>query len=427
MYSVTKCTLKYTPNMNKAPLTIFNNYKSNKYVWLKISQFSRKLEEKLMNDILLMLPGPTTVHPRVLNAMSQAVVNHRGAKYGEILTETTELMSKVFQTENNSYLLTGSGTAAMEAGIANTVAPGEKMLNVVGGKFGERFMKIAQTHGIDAQELAVEWGTAVTPEAIKEALDADEDIKAVSVIHNETSTGVAAPIEEIGKVMKNYDALYIVDTVSSLAGDEVNVDKFGIDVCLTGSQKCIAAPPGMGANTFSDDAWAAAEKVETNTFYLDMKAARKSGDKVPPQTPYTPSVSLTYAMNEALKMIMEEGLDNRVARHHKAAKASVAAVKALGLELFADEAVSSATVTAVKMPEGITDDQFRGTTRDKYGVELAGGQDHLKGNIFRIGHMGNISYKELLQTFGAIGMTLKGLDVIDDAGAGVASIAESYL
>jgi aspartate aminotransferase-like enzyme len=336
-------------------------------------------------------------------------------------------MSKVFQTSNDSYLLTGSGTAAMEAGIANTVAPGEKMLNVVGGKFGERFMKIAQTHGIDAQELAVEWGTAVTPQAIEEALEADEDIKAVSVIHNETSTGVAAPIEEIGKVMKNYDALYIVDTVSSLAGDEVNVDKFGIDVCLTGSQKCIAAPPGMGAITLSDDAWAAVDKVETNTFYLDLKAARKSGSKVPPETPYTPSVSLTYAMNEALKIIMEEGLDNRVARHHKAAKASVAAVKALGLELFADEAVSSATVTAVKMPEGVTDAEFRGTTRDKYGVELAGGQDHLKGNIFRIGHMGTISYKELVQTFAAIGMTLKGLGVIDDAGAGVSSITESYL
>ena len=380
-----------------------------------------------MNDILLMLPGPTTVHPRVLNAMSKAVVNHRGAKYGEILTETTELMSKVFQTPNKSYLLTGSGTASMEAAVANTVAPGEKILNVVGGKFGERLLKISETHGIDAKELAVEWGTAVDPKLIAEALDEDEDIKAVTVIHNETSTGVAAPIEEIGKVMKNYDALYIVDTVSSLAGDEVNVEKFGIDVCFTGSQKCLAAPPGMAAITLRDEAWAAVDKVETNTFYLDLKAARKSGDKVPPQTPYTPSVSLTYAMNEALKMIMEEGLDARVARHHKAAKASVAAVKALGLELFADEAVSSATVTAVKMPEGITDDQFRGTTRDKYGVELAGGQDHLKGNIFRIGHMGNISYKELVQTFAAIGMTLKGLGVTDDAGAGVASIAESYL
>ncbi len=380
-----------------------------------------------MDDILLMLPGPTTVHPRVLSAMSQAVVNHRSAKYGAILTETTELMSKVFQTPNKSYLLTGSGTAAMEAAVANTVAPGEKILNVVGGKFGERLMKIANTHGIESKELAVEWGTAVTPEAIAEALDEDEDIKAVTVVHNETSTGVAAPIEEIGKVMKNYDALYIVDTVSSLAGDEVNVEKFGIDVCFTGSQKCLAAPPGMAAITLSDDAWAAVDSVETNTFYLDMKAARKSGDKVPPETPYTPSVSLTYAMNEALKMVMEEGLDNRVARHHKAAKASVEAVKALGLELFADEAVSSATVTAVKMPEGITDADFRGTTRDKYGVELAGGQDHLKGNIFRIGHMGNISYKELTQTFAAIGMTLKDLGVIEEAGAGVASIAESYL
>ena len=375
-----------------------------------------------MNDVLLMLPGPTTVHPRVLSAMSKAVVNHRSAVFGEILTETSELMSEVFQTPNKSYLLTGSGTAAMEAGIANTVAPGEKMINVVGGKFGERLLKIAQTHGIDAQELAVEWGTAVTPEAIEEALEADEDIKAVSVIHNETSTGVAAPIKEIGKVMKNYDALYIVDTVSSLGGDEVNVEKFNIDVCLTGSQKCIAAPPGMAAITLSDDAWAAVDKVETNTFYLDMKAVRKSGDKVPPETPYTPSVSLTYAMNEALKMVMEEGIENRVARHHKAAKASVAAVKALGLELFADEAVSSATVTSVKMPEGITDAQFRGTVRDKYGVELAGGQDHLKGNVFRIGHMGNISYKELTQT-----MTLKGFGIIDDASAGVASITESYV
>ena len=380
-----------------------------------------------MDDILLMLPGPTTVDPRVLAAMSKAVVNHRGAKYGEILTETTELMSKVFQTPNKSYLLTGSGTAAMETAVANTVAPGEKMLNVVGGKFGERFMKIAQTHGIDAQELAVEWGTAVSPKQIEEALDENEDIKAITVVHNETSTGVAAPIEEIGKVMKNYDALYIVDTVSSLGGDYVDVEKFGIDVCVTGSQKCLAAPPGMAAITLSDDAWKAVDNVKTNTFYLDLKAARKSGDKNPPETPYTPSVSLTYAMNEALKIVMEEGLENRVARHHKAAKASVAAVKALGLELFADEAVSSATVTAVKIPEGVTDADFRGTTRDKYGVELAGGQDHLKGNVFRIGHMGCISYKELVQTFAAIGMTLKGLGAIDDAGAGVASITESYL
>ncbi|MCF0227068.1 MAG: alanine--glyoxylate aminotransferase family protein [Methanobrevibacter sp.] len=379
-----------------------------------------------MDEVLLMLPGPTTVHPRVLNAMSKAVVNHRSAKYGEILTETSELMADVFQTKNQAYLLTGSGTSAMEAAVSNVLNPGEKVLNIVGGKFGERFMKIAQAHGINTKELAVEWGTAVTPEAVKEALDADEDIKAITVVHNETSTGVAAPIKEIGKVMKDYDALYIVDTVSSLGGDDARVDEFGIDICVTGSQKCLAAPPGMAAITLSDDAWDKAENVNPNTFYLDMKAYRKSGDKNPPESPYTPSVSLTYAMNEALKMVKEEGLENRIARHHKAAKATVDAVKALGLDLFADEKVSSATVTSVKMPEGITDAEFRGTTRDKYGVELAGGQDHLKGNIFRIGHMGNISYRELLQTFGAIGMTLKELGVIDEPGLGVASITESY-
>ncbi|WP_286008776.1 pyridoxal-phosphate-dependent aminotransferase family protein [Methanobrevibacter woesei] len=380
-----------------------------------------------MDDILLMLPGPTTVHPRVLNAMSQAVVNHRSKRYGEILTETNELMSKMFQTENQSYLITGSGTAVMEAGISNVLNAGEKVLNVVGGKFGERFKKIADAHGIETQELAVEWGTAVTPEQIKEALDADESIKAVSVVHNETSTGVAAPIKEIGKVMKNYDALYIVDTVSSLCGDEVDVDKYNIDVCVTGSQKCIAAPPGMAAITYSDDAWAACENVDSHTFYLDMKAYRKSGNKDPAETPYTPSVSLTYAMNEALKMIDEEGLDKRVARHHKAANATVAAAKALSLELFADEKVSSATVTALKIPEGLTDSDFRGTIRDEFGVELAGGQDHLKGNVFRIGHMGNISYKELFQTFAAMGIYLERNGIVEDGAAGVSSLVKSYL
>lgn len=375
---------------------------------------------------LLMLPGPTTVAPRVLQAMAKDVVNHRGDEFGEIYTETTKLMSEVFQTQNDSYIVTGSGTSVMEAALANLVNRGEKVLNVAGGKFGGRFAEIAETHGIKSKRLDVEWGTAVSPEQVEKALEEDEDIKAVTVVHNETSTGVAAPIEEIGKVVKNYDALYIVDTVSSLAGDYVDVDKFGIDACVTGSQKCIAAPPGLGAITFSDEAWKATENVDSNTYYLNMPKCRASGNKTPAQTPYTPSVSLIYAMQEALEIIKEEGLENRVARHHKAAEASRAAVKALGLELFPDESVSSATVTAVKMPEGITDDQLRGTMKKQYEVELAGGQDHLKGNIFRIGHMGNISYKELAITFTALGITLKGLGFVEDAGAGVAALANFY-
>ena len=351
-----------------------------------------------MNEILLMLPGPTTADPRVLQAMGKAVVNHRGDEFGEIYTETTQLMSKTFQTENDSYILTGSGTSAMEAAVSNLVNRGDKILNVVGGKFGERFADISKMHGIESVPLNVEWGTAVTADQVQEALEADEDIKAVTMIHNETSTGVAAPIQEVGEVMKNYDALFIVDTVSSLGGDYVDVDKFHIDACVTGSQKCLAAPPGLAAITFNDDAWAACEKVEPNNYYLNMPKYRANGNKTPAQTPYTPSVSLIYAMKEALEIIQEEGLENRVARHHQAAAATRDAVKALGLELFPDEAVSSATVTAVKIPEGVSDDDIRGTMLNKYYVQLAGGQDHLKGNIIRIGHMGVISYKELAIT-----------------------------
>lgn len=381
-----------------------------------------------MDEILLMLPGPTKVNSKVLNELSRDIVNHRSALFGEILTETSELMSEVFKTSNKSYIITGSGTSAMETALANIIVPGDKTLHVVGGKFGQRFQQIAETFGADAIALDVEWGDAVDPEDIRKTLEENKDIKLVTVVHNETSTGVSAPIKEIGKILADFDALYILDTVSSLGGDDVDVDGYGVDVCVTGSQKCLAAPPGLSAITLSDNATKIVEGVESpKTYYLNLKKIIKSGNKDVPETPYTPSVSLCYAMNQALKDIKNEGLDSRVKRHKLAAKATRNAVKALGLELFANEDVSSTTVTAVKMPEGLTDSDLRGTMRNKYGVELAGGQDHLKGNIFRIGHMGNISYKELAITFTAISMTLKefGFDV--DLGAGIKALAETYL
>jgi aspartate aminotransferase-like enzyme len=380
-----------------------------------------------MDETLLMLPGPTTVAPRVLQAISKNVVNHRSAIFGEIYTETTELMSELFKTQNKSYLLTGSGTAAMEASISNIVNKNDKILNIVGGKFGERLRDISIAHGAESKELTIEWGDSVTPNQVKEALDEDENIKAVTVVHNETSTGVASPIEEIGKVLKDYNALYIVDTVSSLGGDRVDVDKYGIDICFTGSQKCLAAPPGMAAITLSDDAWKIVDSVDSNTYYLDLKKYRKAGAGTPPETPYTPSVTLIYGIFESLKIIEEEGLDNRINRHEKSAEATRNAIKALDLELFPKEEVSSTTVTAVKMPENVTDSQLRGTMRNDYKVELAGGQDHLKGNIFRIGHMGNITYKELAITFSALGMTLKRLGFDVDIGVGVSAVGESFI
>ena len=380
-----------------------------------------------MYETLLMIPGPTMVSPRVLKAMSKSIVNHRSAIFGEILNDTNDMMSEVFQTENKSYLITGSGTAAMEAALGNVIEKGDKVLNIVGGKFGERFMQITETHQGIPVELEVEWGHATNPDDVRYILEEEEDIKAVTMVHNETSTGVANPIEEVGKILKDYDALYVVDTVSSLGGADVQVDNYGIDMCVTGSQKCLAAPPGMAAITLNDDAWDVVDKTESKTYYLDMKSYRKSGDKKVPETPYTPSVSLMYAMNEALNIIMEEGLEARIKRHEQAAKATVNGIKAMGLELYAEEDVSSTTVTAINIPEGMTDKNLRGTMRNKYRIELAGGQDHLKGNVFRIGHMGNITHREIISTIAALEMALKEFGYEIELGSGVAAVQETYM
>lgn len=380
-----------------------------------------------MDDTLLMIPGPTTVPKRVLDAMAQPIVNHRGPVYGEILEETTAMMSEVFQTDNKSYLITGSGTAAMETAIANIVQKGDKVINVVSGKFGQRLQQLTEVFGGESIVIDVPWGQAVDPAEIKRVMEENDDAKALTMIHNESSTAVVNPIKEVGKIMKDYDTLFVVDTVSSLAGDNVEVDNYGLDVCLTGSQKCIAAPPGMSAITLNDDAWKAIDSFDSPTYYLDLKAMRKSANKSPAQTPYTPSVSLTYAMREALSMVLEEGLDTRIARHHLGAKATRAAAEALGLELFAREGDRSNTLTAIKMPEGVTDDQLRGTMRNKYQIEIAGGQDHLKGNVFRIGHMGVTGLHELTMTFACLEMTLKEFGFEFENGAGVAALEDVYL
>ncbi|MGZ7049422.1 MAG: pyridoxal-phosphate-dependent aminotransferase family protein [Methanobacterium sp.] len=380
-----------------------------------------------MEETLLMIPGPTNVAPRVLKSMSNAIINHRSPEFAKILVETNEMMSEIFETQNQSYTITGSGTAAMEAAVGNILNKGDKILNIVGGKFGQRFAQIAEANKGISIVHDVEWGKGVNPKDVKNILEEDDEIKAVTIVHNETSTGVSNPIDEVGNIVKDYDALYVVDTVSSLGGDDVFVDGYNIDICVTGSQKCLAAPPGMAAITVSDDAWKVIDKVDSNSYYLDIKKYKKYAGNEPPETPYTPSVSLMYAMRESLYMIMEEGLESRIKRHHLAAEATRNGVKAIGLEIFADEDVSSATVTAIRMPEGVSDKDMRGTMRDKYKIVLAGGQDHLKGNVFRIGHLGNVSYKDIVSTISALEMTLKGLGFDVNLGEGTGAVADTYL
>lgn len=375
--------------------------------------------KKLDYEKLLMIPGPTMVPNTVLTSMANPIIGHRTKDYGELLEDTVEKMKKVFMTENDVYLITGSGTSAMDMAISNTVDKGDKVLTITNGNFGERFYNICNVYGADIIRLENEWGDNAKPEQVKEILEENPDIKVVTVVHNETSTGAKNPIEEIGNIVKDYDALYIVDTVSSLGGDYVNVDKFNIDICVTGSQKCIAAPPGMAAISVSEKAWEIIKKTKTKSFYLDIMAYKKRYDSKK-ETPYTPSVSLTYALNEALELVLDEGLENRFKRHEKLAKATICGLEAMGIELFAKEWARSVTVTSAKYPEGINDSEFRGLLADKYGILVAGGQGQVSGKIFRVGHMGEAKEYHVLGTLAAIEMAFNELGLDVDGGVDMA-------
>lgn len=355
-----------------------------------------------------MLPGPTIVPSEVLLAMAKPTIGHRSKEFGEIFYDTIEKLKKVFITENDTFIVTGSGTATMDMAISNIIKKGDKVLTIITGNFGERFANIVESYKGKAIKLEYEWGDLAKPEDVKEILDKEEDIKAVTIVHNETSTGARNYIDKIGKVVKDYDALYIVDTISSLGGDYVNVDKFHIDICVTGSQKCLAAPPGLAGITVSEKAWEVINKNENEKvgFYLDLKAYKKYLEKK--QNPYTPAVNLIYALNKALELVLEEGIENRVKRHERLAKATRAGLEEMGIELFAKEEARSITVTSAKYPNGI-DDKLREIMNKKYNIVIAGGQKHLSGKIFRIGHMGICGEKEILATLSCLELALKEL------------------
>ncbi|AXI25439.1 aminotransferase [Methanofervidicoccus sp. A16] len=364
--------------------------------------------KRIDHEKLLMIPGPTMVSSEVLNAMAYPIIGHRTEEFRTLLEDTVEKMKKVFITEGDVYIITGSGTAVMDMAIANTVDKGDKVLTICNGNFGERFSKIAEVYKGEVIKLEYPWGKGARPEDVKKILEENPDIKVVTVVHNETSTGVRNPIKEIGEVVKDYDALYIVDTISSLGGDYVDVDKFHIDICVTGSQKCLSAPPGISAISISEKAWDVINNTKSKSFYLDIKAYRDRFESKR-ESPYTPAVSLIYALNKALDRILEEGLENRVKRHERLAKATVAGLETMGIELFAEEWARSITVTSARYPEGIEDGKFRGILSNKYKVIIAGGQGQVSGKIFRIGHMGEAREIHILGTLAAIEMAFKEL------------------
>ncbi len=368
-----------------------------------------------------MIPGPTPVPETVLKAMGRHPIGHRSGEFQTIVKRTNEQLRWLHQTSNDVVVITGSGTAAMEAGIINTLSYGDKVLCGSNGKFGERWVKVAKAYGLDVEVIKAEWGQPLDPDIFKQALESDtsKEIKGVIITHSETSTGVLNDLEKISKYVNSHGtALMIADCVTSLGACNVPMDLWGLDVVASGSQKGYMMPPGLSFVAMSEKAWKASDKSNLPKFYLDLKPYRKTAAQN--SNPFTPAVNLYFALEAALTMMEEEGLDaifNRHARHRAAAQASM---KAIGLSLYAADGFGSPAITSV-VPNNIDAEVLRKEIKNRYDILLAGGQDHLKGKIFRIGHLGFVSDRDLLTAIASIEATLQTLGLNNNMGAGLAA------
>ncbi|MHB1127306.1 MAG: pyridoxal-phosphate-dependent aminotransferase family protein [Bacillota bacterium] len=368
---------------------------------------------------VLLLPGPTPIPPRVIQAMGEPMINHRGPAFKELLEEITEGIKTIYQTQHDVVILTTSGSGAMEAAVANFISPGEKVIVASIGSFGERFFKICKNFGVVVDYIEFPNGTAINVEEIGKRLNADKkkEVKAIFAQHNETSTGVINDIEQLSQVRGNHPALLIVDAISGLAAADLQTDAWGLDVVLSGSQKAFMIPPGLAAVSVSPRAWEAAERCTNSKFYFDLKAAKES--LATGQTPYTPAISVFFGLKEALRMMLEEGLDKIFDRHRLHRDMVRAAATGLGLELLAEDSVASPSVTAIMAPAGVEVSAITGRMREKYNVVLAGGQGILKNKIFRIGHLGYVQTTDLLSAISALELVLWELGQKVKLGAGV--------
>ncbi len=380
----------------------------------------------MQDKLTLMIPGPTPVPESVLKAMGRHPIGHRSGDFQAIVRRTTEQLKWLHQTSGDVLVITGSGTAAMEAGMINTLSRGDKVLCGDNGKFGERWVKVAHAYGLDVEVIQAEWGQPLDPDQFRQALEADtaKTIKAVILTHSETSTGVINDLQTIAGHVKNHGtALTIADCVTSLGATDVPMDAWGIDVIASGSQKGYMMPPGLSFVAMSNKAWEAYERSDLPKFYLDLGPYRKTAAK--DSNPFTPAVNLYFGLEAALDMMQTEGLETIFSRHARHRSAAQAGMKAIGLPLFAAEGYGSPAITAVA-PDGIDAEQLRKAVKEKFDILLAGGQDHLKGKVFRIGHLGFVCDRDVLTAVSAIEATLSSLGLHKGSlGAGVAAAAEA--
>ena len=369
-----------------------------------------------MKKNYLLTPGPTAVPPEVSLEMAKPIIHHRTPVYVELFKKVNVALKEVFRTKNDVYVLTSSGTGAMEAAVVNTLSAGDTILVVKGGKFGERWGKIGEAYGLNVIYIDIEWGKAVNPDEIKKHLQDNKAIKAVFTTLVETSTGARTDIKAIGNIVKDTDAILVVDAISGLGAEDFHTDDWHVDIAVTGSQKALMLPPGLAFISLSKKAWKMVETSKLPSFYYSLKKARKSLENG--ETPFTSAISLVIGLNKALSMILEEDLDNVVKRHEKMGRAVREAAKAMGLELFAPDAPSNA-VTPVKAPEGIDCASFIKKLKSKYDVTIVGGQDQVKGKIFRIAHLGYMDVFDILNAISAMEMVLVEMGYKLELGKGV--------
>ncbi len=372
----------------------------------------------------LMIPGPTAVPPSVLEAISRPMFGHRTEEFAAMYKRIVEKLQIVFQTKNDIFVMTQTGTGGMETAIANAVSPGDKVLALVTGNFGERFAKLARIYGGEVDEMSFAWGTPVDVKRVEEKLAANQ-YKVVLATQNETSTGVLNDIEGIGRLVAKTPALLLVDGVSGVGGIEIKVDEWQVDMLVTASQKAMMLPPGLAMVSVSKKAWEVIEKNTSPRFYFSLPAAKNKYDSW--NTPYTPGVSLYVGLDVALDMMVKEGMDNVYARHKLLARATRAAAGALGLKMLAEDAWASPVVTGIYSPEGIGADDIRKIAKKEFAVTFAGGQGILKGKAFRIAHMGFADKMDVIIAIGALEMALKKAGYPVELGTGMKAAQEVLL
>jgi aspartate aminotransferase-like enzyme len=370
----------------------------------------------------LLAPGPVTVPERVLLAMARPVLHHRAPEFLPILEEIRENLRRLFQTSQDVLVLASSGTGAMEAAVANVVSRGDRAVVVRGGKFGERWAELCTAYGADPVCVDVEWGQAADPSVVRKAFEQYPDAKALYVQASETSTGVYHPIRELAQIVREQeDRLIVIDAISGLGVHDIPMDDWGLDIVVSGSQKSFMLPPGLSFIALSERARPAIEHSTSPRYYFDLR--KELNSQPGNQTAYTPAVSLLLGLRESLAMIFEEGLENVFRRHATLSRATRAAMRAIGLELFAPDSPSHAC-TSVWVPDGVDGKSLTKRLRDEYGLTIAGGQGKIAGKIFRVGHLGYVDRFDVITAVAAIEMMLSEMGYPVKLGEGMRAASE---